>query len=82
MPAIERPRLAVHHNDGRIESRETGLQPGQYECVEPLNAFVDLVRGLPVENRSSVTLGAAVVDFIDAAFRSEQTRMPVRIDRD
>jgi predicted dehydrogenase len=77
---IERPRLEVHHNDGSILSHQLTIQPGQYDCIEPVNVFVDLIRGRPVENRSSEFLGARVVNFIEAAFLSVKSRSPARVE--
>jgi predicted dehydrogenase len=76
---IERPRLELRLNDGSGESGPVGLQPGGYSCVEPLNAFVDLVLGKAVENRSSAVVGLQVVSVLDAAFRSVKSRSLERV---
>ena len=70
---IERPRLEVRLHDGRVHSFATQQKAGAYSCVEPVHAFVDLIQGNPVENRSPGWLGAKVVEVIDAAFRSAKT---------
>jgi predicted dehydrogenase len=70
---IERPRLEVRRNDGRHISIPMNTAAGEYKCIEPLRAFVDLVQGKPVENRSSAALGVRTVEFLDAAFRSACT---------
>lgn len=77
---IERPRLEVHYNDGRILSHQMRIQPGQYDCIEPIHVFIDLIRGKPVENRSSESLGARVVSFVEAAFRSASSRSLAKIE--
>lgn len=77
---VERPRLEVHYNDGQMFSQQMQQQPGQYDCIQPIHAFVDLVRGRPVENRSSESLGARVVSFIDASVRSAKSRSLVTVE--
>lgn len=71
---IERPRLELRRNDGTGGAIPTRLGPGEYTCVEPLHAFVDLIEGKPVENRSPVGVGIRVVEVLDAAFRSAKSR--------
>jgi predicted dehydrogenase len=70
---IERPRLEFRRHDGRTGSFTTQQKPGAYSCVEPVHAFVDLIQGKPVENRSSGWLGAKVVGVLEAAFRSAKS---------
>ncbi|HLI34137.1 MAG TPA: Gfo/Idh/MocA family oxidoreductase [Terriglobia bacterium] len=67
---IERPRLELHRHDGERRTIPIDHKPGEYSCVEPLHAFVDLIQGKNAENRSSAELGASVVEVLDAAFRS------------
>jgi predicted dehydrogenase len=67
---IERPRLEVRRTDGRHRSVPVNHPPGEYQCVEPLHRFIDLIQGKPVENRSSASLGARVVAILDTALRS------------
>jgi predicted dehydrogenase len=67
---IERPRLEIHRNGGQREVVAIDHPPGGYACSEPVNTFVDLIRGKPVENRSSALLGSRVVHVLDAAFCS------------
>lgn len=76
---IERPRLEIRLNDGSSSVSAVQQQPGAYSCVEPLQRFVDLVRGQPVENLSSARLGARVVEVLDAAMRSAQSGLPERV---
>lgn len=70
---IERPRLELRRHDGRNITVPLTDQPGAYSCVEPLHVFVDLVQGKPAENRSSASVGARVVEVLDAAFRSAKS---------
>jgi predicted dehydrogenase len=69
---IERPRLELRRNDGDNLTPEVTHNPGEYSCVEPLHAFIDLIEGKNVENRSSAELGASVVEVLEGAFRSAQ----------
>jgi predicted dehydrogenase len=71
---IERPRLEIRRNDGQHFSMPMTHEPGAYSCVEPLRVFVDLIKGAAAENRSPVRLGAQVVEILDAAFRSIDSR--------
>lgn len=70
---VERPRFEIHRNDGTSVSTDPCRTPGSYECVEPLKAFVGLIQGKLVENRSPAWLGKRVVDILDAALRSAGT---------
>lgn len=67
---IERPRLELHRREGERQIIQVDQKPGEYSCVEPLNTFVDLIRGKKVENRSTADLGVSVVEVLDAALRS------------
>jgi len=71
---LERPRLELRRNDQTGGAIAIDQQPGGYSCVEPLNAFVDLIHGRRVENRSPAVLGMHVVEVIDAAFRSAKSQ--------
>lgn len=77
---IERPRLEIHYNDGRVVSSQVQIQPGQYDCVEPIRVFIDLIRGRQVENRSSELLGARVVRFIETIMRSSISRSLTKVE--
>jgi predicted dehydrogenase len=70
---VERPRFEIYRDDGTSTSTDPCLTPGSYECVEPLKAFVGLIQGKAVENRSPAWLGKRVVDILDAALRSATT---------
>ncbi len=73
---IERPRLEVQRNDGRNYTMPMSMKPGFYGCIEPLRVFVDLIKGKCVENRSSVRLGARVVEVLSASLRSAESGKP------
>lgn len=76
---LERPRLEVRRDDGRNSSLEMHYEPGSYGCVEPLRTFVGLIRGEALDNRSSASLGARVVELLDGIFCSAQTRQLIKI---
>jgi len=71
---LERPRLELRRNDQTGGAIAINQQPGHYSCAEPLNAFVDLIHGRRVENRSSAVVGMHVVEVLDAAFRSAKSQ--------
>ncbi len=70
---IERPRLELRRNDGQNFSMPLTDDDTRYQCIEPLRTFVALMRGETVENRSNATVGARVVEVLDALLRSAQT---------
>jgi predicted dehydrogenase len=71
---VERPRLEIRRNDGNHFLMNTTHAPGAYACVQPLRTFVDLVKGLSVENRSPAEVGLRVVQTLAAAFESAQQK--------
>jgi predicted dehydrogenase len=71
---IERPRLELQRHDGDNTIFPVMHKPGEYSCVEPLHAFIELIQGKGVENRSSAELGVSVVQVLDGAFRSALLR--------
>jgi predicted dehydrogenase len=46
---------------------------GAYACVEPVQRFVDLCLGRPVENDAPGTVGMRAVEVLDAAYRSARS---------
>ncbi|MGH9446764.1 MAG: Gfo/Idh/MocA family protein, partial [Terriglobia bacterium] len=77
---IERPRLELRRHDGTGQTIPVDHKPGEYSCVEPLHAFVDLIQGKKVENRSDAELGAAVVEILDAALRSASSGRSQKVE--
>jgi len=71
---IERPRLEIRRDDGNNYRMTVTHPAGGYSCVQPLRTFIDLIKGLPVENRSPAELGCRVVEILDAAFRSAKSK--------
>lgn len=76
---IERPRLEIRLNDGSEVFLPIKEEPGAYSCIQPVTTFVELIQGKPVENRSTASLGARVVELIDAAIRSSRSGKAERI---
>ena len=76
----ERPRLELRRFDGRNRQVETDMAPGAYPQAAPVEVFVDLVRGRPAENRSDATVGARVVEVLDAALRSAAAGGAARVE--
>lgn len=76
---VERPRLEIRRNDGNNFVMKTTHPAGGYTCVQPLRTFIDLIKGRPIENRSSADLGARVVQTLAAAFESARHRQLVSI---
>jgi len=70
---IERPRLELRRNDGQNFSMPITDDDTKYQCIEPLRTFAALIRGEAVENRSTASLGARVVELLDALLRSAHT---------
>jgi len=58
-----------------------GPGDGEYDCLGPVDALVDLALGRNVENCSRGELGARTVEILDAAYRSSQVGAPVSIDQ-
>jgi predicted dehydrogenase len=46
---------------------------GAYACVEPVERFVDLCLGRPVENDAPGEVGLRAVEVLDAAYRSARS---------
>ena len=67
---VERERAEVHRFDGQRVAQAIAPGAGAYECVEPVNRFVDLVKGDPVANNSDAGIALRTVEVLDAAYRS------------
>lgn len=67
---LERERLEVWRHDN--EDVVFPMLPGDggYECVEPVERFVDICLGREVENDGSGEVGMRAVEVLDAAYRS------------
>ncbi|AZI58437.1 gfo/Idh/MocA family oxidoreductase [Nakamurella antarctica] len=63
---VERERAEIRRHDGVVWSASPLANEGAYQCVEPLNRFVDLALGRDVENNSPAELGARTVEIVAA----------------
>lgn len=70
---IERERLTLRRSDG--DNLDIPIAPGEgaYACVEPINRFVDLCLGKPVENCADASIGLRSVEVVDAMLRSAKS---------
>ena len=67
---IERERLELSRRDGRNETFAMAPGDGAYTCDTPLARFVDICRGLKIENQASGLVGQRAVEVLDAMYRS------------
>ena len=67
---VERERLEARRNDGQDFVLPMRPGDGTYTCEAPPDRFVDLIKGLDVDNPSSGEVAARSVELLDAAYRS------------
>ena len=72
-------RLEAHYNDGTSEQFEDLSEDELYPAHLPSRTLADLALG-EGENRAPGELGARVVEFLEAGYRSAATGSPVRVD--
>ena len=70
---IERERLELRRRDGRDEIVPMAVGDGAYSCEEPVARFVDICRGLKVENPAPGLVGQRAVEVLDAMYRSAES---------
>jgi predicted dehydrogenase len=63
-------RFRVPSEDVRLSFEPNS---GQYDCIGPIDALVELALGHGVENCSPIELGARTVEILDAAYRSARS---------
>ena len=70
---VERERLSLRRFDGA--DVDVAIPPGEgaYECVEPVNRFVDLCLGKQVENCADASVGQRSVEVVEAMLRSAKS---------
>lgn len=76
---IERERLEVRRRDKQDDVIEIGAGEGGYICEEPVARFIRLCRGeepSKVGNSCDGTIGLAVVETLDAMYRSADSGLP------
>jgi len=76
---VERERCVVQRLDGSEISVPMAPGDGAYVCVEPVNRFVDLCLGAPVENAGPPLVGARAVEVVEAMLRSARSGAAERI---
>lgn len=64
---LEREELAVYSARDGLNKVALEAGAGLYQCSGPPNALIDLALGRQVENRSTGSLGAWVVEIVNAA---------------
>ncbi|MBB5754523.1 Gfo/Idh/MocA family oxidoreductase [Prosthecomicrobium pneumaticum] len=69
----EEERLEIRRRDGRDIIVPLAPGEGGYACEEPVNVFIDICRGLPVENRACGLVGQRAVEVLDAMYRSAES---------
>ena len=67
---VERERLELHREDGRVYNPPIPSGSGDYACDGPPHRFIDLILGRETENPSSGEIAARSVELLDAASRS------------
>lgn len=70
---VERERVHVETVSGESFIEEVREGDGNYSCVEPVNAFVDLCLGNSEENLANGLVGCRSVEVLDAMYRSAES---------
>ena len=70
---VERERCVVQRLDGTDIEVPIAKGDGAYVCIEPVNRFVDLCKGLAVENAGPALVGARAVEVVEAMLRSAKS---------
>jgi predicted dehydrogenase len=76
---VERERCIAQRLDGNDITIPITPGTGAYACIEPVNRFIDLCKGLPVENAGSAVVGARAVEVVEAMLRSAKSGNAERI---
>jgi predicted dehydrogenase len=77
---VERERCEVRLRDGTSTSVPCDEGEGAYECVEPVNRFVDLISGASDKNQSPLLCGARAVEVVAGILQSAELNAPVVLD--
>lgn len=72
-------RLEAQYNDGASEEFPDLTEDERYPAHLPARGLVDVILG-EGENRAPGEVGARVVEFLDAGYRSAVSGCPVRVD--
>ncbi|MET3898091.1 putative dehydrogenase [Devosia sp. UYZn731] len=76
----ERERLVLRRVDGDVEEYPIPAGAGAYSCVTPVERFVDICLGKPVENAGHAMTGLRTVQIVEAMHRSHKSGQPVTIE--
>ena len=76
---IERERLEVSRDDRRDTAFPMKAGDGDYVCVEPVERFVEICRGIDAVNDAPGVVGMAAVELLDAAYRSNRNGRKERV---
>jgi predicted dehydrogenase len=70
---VERERVSLRRMDGDNLDVPVTAGEGAYTCIEPVNRFVDLCLGKPVENCADASIGLRSVEVVEAMLRSAKS---------
>jgi len=70
---VERERCVVQRLDGTDIAVPIAPGEGAYVCIEPVHRFIDLCKGLQVENCGRALVGARAVEVVEAMLRSARS---------
>jgi predicted dehydrogenase len=76
---MERERLQLRRHDGRHDEVVVEAGEGDYECITPIERFVDLIVGRSTENNSPAEVAARAVEIAEALLDSASTGRSVAI---
>ncbi|MDR5760535.1 Gfo/Idh/MocA family oxidoreductase [Caballeronia sp. LZ035] len=76
----ERERLSLRRLDGDDQDMDIAPGAGAYTCSAPVEAFVDLCLGKPVENCGTGMVGLRSVQVVEAMLESAGSRRIVLLD--
>ncbi|MEO8669566.1 MAG: Gfo/Idh/MocA family oxidoreductase [Bauldia sp.] len=76
---IERERLELRRRDGKDEVYPMRPGDGAYTCEAPVAVFVDICRGLDVDNPANGLVGQRAVEVLDAMYRSAESGRTAKV---
>ena len=77
---VERERLWLRRLDGADEDVPIEPGAGAYTCSAPVDAFIDLCLGRPVENCGNAVVGLRSVQIVEAMLASAAAGAPVHVN--
>ena len=75
----EQERLELRRHDGRDRDFEIAPGDGNYECQEPVAAFVAMCLGQDCENAAPLTIGRKSIEVIEALYKSIESGPPEKV---